>query len=1010
MKPYFHTHRHPIAVIIAIVIMAGALVYGNMKKSLFPEITFPKIKIIADNGIQPVNKMMVTVTRPLENAIKEVPNLRDLRSTTSRGSCEISAFMDWGSNIDLAKQRIEAQISEIKNNLPPDVQVTVKKMNPSILPVMGYALESKTESPVELKQLALYTIKPFLSQVEGVADVAVSGGKTKEFWVELNQSKMAELSITPAMITQALSQTNFILSNGLMPDYRRLYLTVTNATVSTTGEIGNVVIGNNGKRVIRLKDVAQVVIHPAVEYVRINANGKSAVLIAVLRQPEANLLIVSDKVKEKIAELKKTLPRDVTLTPYYIQSDFVHDAIHSVSDALWIGILLAIIVAIIFLRSGKASATILITVPTTLILTLIVMFSIGYTLNIITVGALAAAIALIVDDAIVVIEQLHRTHEEHHDEPAVSLVRKAIEYLFPAMVASSLSTIVIFIPFSFMTGVAGSYFKVLANTMIITLVCSFLVSWLGLPVIYLLFSRKTPKQNLRKNKAVKTQRWVSFFIKRTWISVLFMAVLIVTIIMIIPRLETGFLPEMDEGAIVLDYVSPPGTSLDETDRMCRQMEKIIMSEPEVESYSRRTGTQMGFYITEPNTGDYLIELKKNRHRTTNEVIDDLRKKIEASQPAMRIDFGQVITDMLGDLTTSTEPIEVKIFGNDHSTLNKLAEQVATVVDSVKGTADVFNGITIAGPSVSVTPDFATLAQFGITPADLQYQMQTGLEGNIIGKVLEPEQLVNVRMIYPNDLQAGVEGIENENIFLPGGKLIPIRNLADVQIQKGATEIDRENLQSISVVTARLNNRDLGSVMKDIQNAVSKKIALPQGYHIEYGGQFSEQQHSFHQLLMILVAACLLVFCMMLFFSKDFMSSLIILLVAILGLSGCLIALFVTHTPLNVSSYTGIIMIVGIIGENAVFTFLQFSDTLRTNGVDESIIYAISTRLRPKLMTALGAITALMPLALGIGVGAQLHQPLAIAVIGGFIMAMPLLLVVLPSLFRLRYKNRNNNNS
>jgi CzcA family heavy metal efflux pump len=1002
MKPYFHTHRHPIAIIIAIIIMAGALVYGNMKKSLFPEITFPKIKVIADNGLQPINKMMVTVTKPLENAIKEVPDLQYVRSTTSRGSCEISAYMGWGTDIDLAKQRIEAQINQIKNDLPANVQITVKKMNPSILAVLRYALESKTESPIALRQLALYTIKPFLSQVQGVADVAVGGGKTKEFWVELNQSKMRELSITPAMISQALSQTNFILSNGFMPDYRRLYLTVTNAMVTSPNQLGDIVMSNNGKRIIRLKDIGKVIVHPAIEYVRINANGKSAVLIAVMKQPNANLLDVSAQVESKIEELKKTLPKDVTLTPSYVQADFVQDAIRSVSDALWIGILLAIVVAIIFLRSGKASATILISVPTTLILTLIVMYAVGYTINIITVGALAAAIALIVDDAIVVIEQLHRTHEEHHDEPASSLVNKAIHYLFPAMVASSLSTIVIFIPFSFMSGVAGSYFKVLANTMIITLVCSFLVSWLGLPVIYLLFSRKNPKKKNQENKTVKTQQWVSFFIKRPVISLVFVAGLIIAIILIIPRLKTGFLPEMDEGTIVMDYTSPPGTSLDETDRMCRQMEKIIMSEPEVESYSRRTGTQMGFFITEPNTGDYQIQLKKNRKRTTFQVIDDLRQKIEASQPAVRIDFGQVISDMLGDLTTSVQPIEVKIFGNDQQTLNQLARQVAGVVDSVRGTADVFDGITVAGPSVSITPDFATMAQYGITPADLQYQMQTSLEGNVIGQVLEPEQMVNVRMIYANDMQAGIEGIKSENIFLPDGKLMPIKNLANVQIEKGSIEIQRQNLQSMSVVTARLNNRDLGSVMKDIRNSVSRKIFLPQGYHIEYGGQYAEQQHSFKQLLLILITASLLVFCTMLFFSKDFISSLIILLVAVLGMGGSLIALFITHAQLNVSSYTGIIMMVGIIGENAVFTFLQFSDTLKTGSVDESLVYAISTRLRPKLMTALGAITALMPLALGIGVGAQLHQPLAISVIGGFIMALPLLLIVLPSLFRLRY--------
>ena len=432
------------------------------------------------------------------------------------------------------------------------------------------------------------------------------------------------------------------------------------------------------------------------------------------------------------------------------------------------------------------------------------------------------------------------------------------------------------------------------------------------------------------------------------------------------------------------------------------MEKIIISEPEVESYSRRTGTQMGFFITEPNTGDYLIELKKKRHRTTFEVIDDIRKKVESTQPALRVDFGQVIGDMLGDLTTSVQPIEIKIFGDDQDKLNKLAQQVAGIVNNVKGTADVFDGIVIAGPSVNVVPHAAMLAQYGLTPAALQYQLQTQLAGNVVGRMLEPEQLTDIRMIYSNALQSSVASVTRESIFLPNGKLRPVSDLADVQIQNGASEIQRENLQSMSVVTARLNNRDLGSVIKDIQQQVGHQISLPQGYHITYGGEYQEQQQSFKQLLLILISASLLVFCVMLFFSKDFLSSLVILMVAVLGMGGSLLALFLTHTPLNVSSYTGIIMIVGIIGENAVFTFLQFSETLQTSSVDEALVYAISTRLRPKLMTALGAIIALMPLALGIGVGAQLHQPLAIAVIGGFILALPLLLIVLPSLMRLVY--------
>lgn len=1004
---FFSTYKSPLAVTLAIIIMGGLFAYSKMQTSLFPEITFPKIKIIADAGLQPVDKMMVTVTRPLENAIKKIPDLTDVRSITSRGSCEISAFIDWKANVDLSQQRIEAQVAEIRNTLPPDVNITVEKMNPSTLPVMGYSLESHQLSPIELKELALFTIKPFLSQVGGVSEIRVIGGKSKEYWVQLNLQKMSTLSITPEAINLTLGQTNFIKSNGYLSDYRYLYLTVTDASVKTLDQLKNVVISNNGKRVVQLQDIADVQVKEAVEYIKVNANGKESILIAVIKQPNSNLIDLSNKMKDQIAALQRILPKDVTVKPYYVQSDFVNESVKSVTDSLWIGLALAIIVAIIFLRSFKASATILIIIPVTLAATLIVLYAIGYTLNIMTLGAIAAAIGLIIDDAIVVVEQIHRTHEEHPGEDYKMIVQKAIHFLFPAMVGSSISTIVIFVPFMLMSGVAGAYFNVLTNTMIITLVCSFFVTWIGLPVVYLLFS-KTKKENTRAKKEkpvnVKKQKWVSFFIFRPWVSFIFIALLILSIVLVLPKLQTGFLPEMDEGSIVLDYVSPPGTSLEETDRILIQVEKIITSTPEVSAYSRRTGTQMGFFITEPNTGDYLIQLKTNRNKTTDEVINDIRLRIEASQPALRVDFGQVIGDMLGDLMTSVQPIEIKIFGDDQQELHDLATKIGDVLEHTNGTADVFNGITITGPSLTVVPDYNKIAQFGITPANLQFQLQTSLEGNLIGNIFEKERVYPVRLVYRGSKKMSVEDVKKLQIASPDGRLKPISELADVRVSEGAAQIERENLQSMGVVTARLENRDLGSTIKEIKSNIQKEINLPQGYHIEYGGAYASQQQSFTELLMILIASSLLVFGVILFLFRDVKIALAILIIAVLGISGSYLALFITGTALNVGSYTGLIMIVGIIGENSIFTFLQFKENLHLQSVDESIEYAISTRLRPKLMTALGAIIALMPLALGIGAGAELHQPLAIAVIGGFLIALPLLLMVLPSMIRLLYKN------
>jgi len=1006
MRRFYTTFKKPVSVAIAIVIMGGMFAYSKLQTSLFPEITFPKIKVIADDGELPVDQMMLTVTRPIELAIKQVPDLATIRSTTDRGSCEISAFLNWNSDIDLSQQRIESKINEIRNTLPPEVQITVERMNPSILPVIGYKLKSRDLSPIELKYLATYTIKPFLSEVDGVSEIRIIGGKEKEYRVLLDQSRMSMLGVTPEQIRTALSETGFIKSNGYLSDYRLLYLTLTDARIKGKTDLEQVVISNDSKRIIRLSDIASVEIKEAREYVKINADCSDAVLVAVIKQPNANLIDLSDRMADKLKDLRTVLPAGVDIQPYYVQADFVTDTIRSVKDSLWIGLLLAILVAIMFLRSLKASSTILVTIPITLLLTLIALYATGQTLNIMTLGAMAASIGLIIDDAIVVVEQIHRTHEEHPGEKSPVLVQKAIKFLLPAMIGSSLSTIVIFLPFTLMTGVAGAYFKVMTNTMIITLTCSFFVTWIFLPVIYLLLTHQGKRHSVRQEEGshqVIKQKWVTFFILRPWISLAFVTFLIISIIFILPRLETGFLPEMDEGSIVLDYKSPPGTSLEETDFILHHVEDIILKIPEVQTYSRRTGTQMGFFITEPNDGDYLIQLRKDRKRTTDEVIEDIRSRIESTQPSLQIDFGQVIGDMLGDLMESVQPIEIKVFGPDREKLYSFSREVADIVTNIEGTADVNDGIIITGPYVNVIPDASRLSQFGITPSDFQYQMKTQLEGNVEGCVFEKEQLTNVRLVYPGSEKRNIGDFNNFQVFLPGGKIIPVKSLAKVELTEGDPQLNRENIQNMGVVTARLSSRDLGSVMKDIRQTISGRIKLPQGYSIVYGGAYKEQRQSFSELLTILFASSLLVFCVILALYREFRIAFTILFISLLGISGSYIALFLTGTPLNVGSYTGLIMIVGIIGENAVFTILQFREANLEMSTDDSIVYAISTRLRPKLMTALGAIVALFPIAMGIGTGAQMHQPLAIAIIGGFLIALPLLLIVLPTVLRLVHK-------
>jgi cobalt-zinc-cadmium resistance protein CzcA len=999
-ESFHHKFKHPFGIVLLILVAAGLFAYTQMKVELLPNVTFPKVKIIADNGEQPIDVMLVSVTRPLEAAIKKSENLNIIQSTTSRGSCEISAFFNWDADIDLARQQIEARISESGPDLPSGLKVTIEKMNPSILAVAGYSLEGNL-SPVELKILAEYTVKPYLEQIKGIREVGVMGGRNKEYQLVLNADKMSLLGITPSQLSDVLAKTNSISSNGYLNDNNRLYLTLTDASVRNLSQLENTVIKSCSTGAILIKDIAKVQISGQIEYVKIKANGKDVPLIAIMKQPEANLSDIDTQLQARIKSLNENLlPKGVKMVSYYSQADFVSSAIRSIRDVLWVGLLLAIVVTMLFLRSFKSSLAILITVPVSLLLTVIVLLCLGYNFNIMTLGAIAAAIGLVIDDAVVVVEQIHRTHEEHPEENYHSVVPQAVKYLLPAMIGSSLSTIVIFLPFSLMSGVAGAYFNIMTQTMIITLTASFFVTWLILPVIYLLFFGKLQEKNL-KPAEVHKRNWVMFFVKKPIIAIVMVVAMLASILLIFPTLPSGFLPEMDEGSIVLDFDSPPGTSLEETEVMLKKVDKILDIIPEVQSYSRRTGTQMGFFITEPSRGDYLIRLKDTRDKTTEELIDDIRKQIEAQVPVLIVDFGQVVGDMLGDLMSSVQPIEIKLFGNDIGQIHEYARKIASVVENVPGTADVFDGIVIAGPSVLVTPDFNKLSQFQIAPDNFQRQLETRIGGTVAGSVQEPLQVCDVRMIYPDREELSVDQMKQTRIFLNDGQLVPLSRFAKVSISKGVAEINRENLKNVDYITARLNNRDLGSTLTEIQKTIQEKINLPSGLHLEYGGAYKEQQQAFHELMLILILASLLVFAVILFLFRNIKVALLLIFLVLLAPAGSGLLLFLLNVPLNVGSYVGIIMIIGMVGEASIFTYLQYIEERKKGQlVADAIVYSISIRLRPKLMTALSAIIALLPLAIGIGSGAQMHQSLAISVIGGLIFALPVLLIALPTFLKM----------
>ncbi|MCX6287627.1 MAG: efflux RND transporter permease subunit [Bacteroidetes bacterium] len=1013
-QDYYRKYTKPTIFVLLVLLILGGFAYWKMDTLLFPDFVFPKIRIIADNGEQPIDKMLITVTRPLEIAIKRVNGIATVRSSTNRGSCTIEAYFEWKTDINVARMQLESRINEIKNILPPTTNLVIEAMSQNIYPVIGYTLESDKYGQIELKNMAMFFARPRFSEVQGISNVFVRGGKTKEFVIRPNPMKLVQLAVNPQNLIDVLCKTNFIESNGLLSDYRRLYLSVTDSRINTLEDLKNLVIRNDGNRIIRLGDLAVVEFQEQQEFIRINANGREAVILDIVKQKGSNLLDFVKNVQEKAREIQQQLPQGMVLKTYYNQSVFVTDSINSVLRAIYEGLILALLVVILFLRSFRASLNVIIIIPVTLALTLTVLYLSGITLNIMSLGAIAASIGLIIDDAIVVIEQIHRVHEENPEKDQQSVVRDTIRMLFPAMVGSSLSTIVIFFPFVMMSGVAGSFFKELTATMEITLVCSFFTTWLGLPALHLALGyRHRNKSTARESENLSGKNslsWLIWFFDKPAFAIGFIVILAAGAVFLIPRLNTGFLPILDEGTIVFDYLTPPGTALDASDAMMRRVDTVILHHKDVATYMRRTGTNMSSSISmasgviPPNEGDYLIQLKPGITRKTEDVISELRQKVSVQEPALTIEFGQRIADLLGDLIGRPEPIEIKIFGDDRSVLENLAVRTQGLLSKVKGIADLKNGIVVEGPSISIIPDEARLAQFHLSAADLQTQLQAHNEGVIVGEVQNGEQMLKILLRFTDFRENYLDRILDQPIFSPDGSFRPLEYFARAELSKGFPDVTREDLKSNIVVTARLENRDLGSAMNEIKSNLAGNLIMPPGYYIEYGGTYAQQQSSFKELLMILLTAIVLVFSVLLFLFRDLRIPLLIIFISVLGTAGCVLALYITGIQLNVGSYTGIIMIVGIIAENAIFTVNQFMATMKsTSGdVDASIRYAISLRIRPKLMTAIGAILALTPLALGIGVGAQMQQPLAIAVIGGFIVAMPLLLFVFPSLIRWFY--------
>jgi CzcA family heavy metal efflux pump len=1013
LADFVEAHGRALLLIVASFALAGIIFIFRLPIAIFPQTDFPRISIRADNGITPIDIQMLTVTRPLEQTIRVVPGITDVRSTTGRGSTEINVFFRWDVDILNALHLVQGQIAQIEPSLPASTRFTIRRLTFSVFPMIGFSITSPKRSLTELWERAYYDLAPRLYRLPGVAEARIVGGRQPEYHILVNPEKLNAYGLPLTKVVDAIRNSNTITAAGMMQENYHLYLTTVTGLMREKQQIEDAVVDMVKGTPVLVKNLASVEPGEEPVYNIVTANGRPAVLVNVMQQPDGNAVQIAGAVNNEMREIRKTLPPDIELATFYDQSILVRDSISSVTESILIGLALSVAVLMGFLKRWRTTIVAALVIPVAMLIAIVFLKLFNMSFNLMTLGGLAAAVGVVIDDAIVMVENivLHLSLGQSPGEAAKS----AITELTPALIGSTLTPIMVFAPLVFLGGVTAVFFRALALSLVTALFASLFLAIFFTPVLARLFLHphtgpaETDLQKAEQAEEGRILRWLTAAYERAlhWSLeharfIMVAALLILaSSVAVYYQLGSGFLPQMDEGAFVLDYITPAGTSLQESNRMLMDIEKFLRETPEVEGYSRRTGAQLGLSIAEPNTGDFLVKLKPKRDRSLEEVTTELRHKIVQAEPAIDIEFPHILEDLIGDLAYSPQPIEIKVYHQDAAVYKRVSRAIEEWLPKVKGVVDIVNQNFVVGPAVNfrVDAEKAQRAGFGVT--DVANIESAILDGEVASDMIRGDRLIGIRVRYPAAYRSSTEKLLSLLLTSATGQTVPLSSIAHVEVEEGQTEIHRENLRNLAAVTARLEGRDLGSAIHEIQNRLFKEVEIPQGTEIEFGGLYQVQRESFLGLTQVLLTSILLIFIILVFEFRSFSHPIAILAATILCGFGALLALFLTRSTLNISSFMGAIMVVGIVQKNGILMLdaeTYFSE--RGYALRDAIFQAGRRRLRPILMTALATIFGMLPLALGVGSGAQLLQPLAIAVIGGVSISMLLSLLITPVLFLL----------
>src|SRR5437660_5870033 len=869
-----HSHARSILFLLSALALAGAVVSFSLPVSLFPQVSFPRVRITLDAGDRPAEQMTVEVTTPVEEAVRAIPGVRNLRSTTSRGTSEISVNFNWGEDMVSAMLQCQSQVNKILPSLPSGTSFEVERMDPTVFPVIAYSLTSDSHSLVELRDLALYTLRPALSTVSGVARVSVQGGRVEEYRVTVDPDKLQSFKMTLAEVASALSASNVLVAVGRPAQYNKLYLVASATRFRKFDQIKHTALRSTPDGVVLLDDIATVEHSAEPQWVRVTADGHDAVLFQVYQQPSGNTVEIARGIKAKLREIRKQIPDGVKIADWYDQSDLIIASERSTRDAIVIGMVLAAFVLLIFLRDWKVMLIAILTVPAVLAATIVLLYVLKMSFNIMTLGGMAAAVGLIIDDGIVMVEHIvRRVRGTGEGDPHLRVLDAAREFSNP-LAGSSAATIIIFTPLAFLSGVAGAFFKALSLTMAASLIISFIVAWLAVPI---LCARLLKRRDAEIEESGRFTRRVhdvyrdnmQRLLKQPRFVIVFLVPLLLLGVIAFKSVGSGFMPVMDEGGFILDYISPPGTSLAETDRLLRQVESILQKTPEVQTYSRRTGLQLGGGVTEANIGDFFVRLKPFPRSGIEEVMNNVIYVLEKHIPVLQVELLQLMEDLIGDLTSVPQPIEIKLFSDDEQLLRTLPPRVVDAISKVRGVVEVKNGIVPAGDALNIQVDRVKAGLEGMDPEAVTKALTGFLSGNVTTHVQQGPKLIGVRVWIPRDARETMRNIDNLLLRAPDGHLFPLKRVATLIPVSGQPEIMRDDLKRMVAVTARISGRDLGSTVRDVKRRLTSSRVIPNNVFYTFGGLYEQQQIAFRGLTIILIAAIVLVFLLLLSLYESF---------------------------------------------------------------------------------------------------------------------------------------------